>query len=160
MSSYAPSAPLRSAPVARTHKIGLPSLRSAYLYLLILILLRFCILEPKILICILESILICILESILICILESILICILESILICILESILICILESILIRILESILICILESILICILYRHTHIFRLIFIPTLILLNSENIAIQAMSRTLTSLIAINYDSL
>jgi hypothetical protein len=103
MSSFAPSAPLRSAPVALTHKIGLPSLRSAYRYLLILILLRFCILEPKILICILESILICILESILICILESILICILESILICILESILICILESILICILES---------------------------------------------------------
>ena len=144
MSSYAPSAPLRSAPVARTHKIGLPSLRSAYLYLLILILLSFCILEPKILICILESILICILESILICILESILICILESILICILESILICILESILICILESILICILESILICILesilicilHCDTHIFYLMFIPGLIPLN------------------------
>ena len=100
MSSYAPFAPLCSAPVALTHKIGLPSLRSAYRYLLILILLRFCILEPKILIWILESILIYILESILICILESILICILESILIleliCILELILICILESI----------------------------------------------------------------
>ena len=138
MSSYAPSAPLRSAPVARTHKIGLPSLRSAYLYLLIQILLRFCILETKILICILESILICILESILICILESILISILESILICILESILICILESIVICILELILICILESILICILHCHPHIFRLMFIATLILLNRE----------------------
>ena len=62
MSSFAPFAPLCSAPVALTHKIGLPSLRSAYRYLLILILLRFCILEPKILICILEPILIHILE--------------------------------------------------------------------------------------------------
>ena len=65
--------------------------------------------------------------------------------------------LEPILIYILESILIYILELILICISQRDTHIFRLIFITTLILLNSESSAAQGLSCTLTSLFAINY---